>query len=89
MKVVNTKITVLDINLFKQFLDHYNITGVFVGVHSVRINTNQVDNFIQYVYDPNNDTTSELTVLSLKHGSLEKAYLRARYTSRELENLDL
>jgi hypothetical protein len=88
MKVVNTKITVLDINLFKQFLEHYKITGVFVGVHSKRINVNQIDNFIQYAYDENDNAMSDVTALCLKHGSLEKAFLKTRYSARELEILD-
>ena len=89
MKVVNTNITVLDLNLFKQFLEYYKISSVFVGVHSKRINNHQVDNFIQYAYDENDPNTSEVTLLALKHGSLEKAFIKSRYSEKEIENLDL
>jgi hypothetical protein len=88
MKVVNTGITVLDLNMFKQFLEHHNITCVFVGIHSVRINSFQVDNYIQYAYDENGDDAADLTALLLKYGNLEKAFLKARYSERELEKQD-
>lgn len=89
MKVVNTKISVLDLNYFKQFLEHHKITGVFVGIHSIRKTVHQVDNYIQYVYNDDDVTMSELVTMTLKYGSLENAFLKARYTARERENLDL
>lgn len=87
MKVVKTKLTVLDLNPFQRFLDHHEIRGVFLGVYEERVNSHQVNNLIQYVYDNDNDTLGALVTLSLKYGSLEKAFLRARYTEREIEEM--
>ncbi|HEY6437916.1 MAG TPA: hypothetical protein VIY47_15105 [Ignavibacteriaceae bacterium] len=79
MKAVKTKISVLDMNMFQQFLDYHEIKGVFVGFYGLRVNPYQTDNYIQYVYDDDSDTVGGIVTLSLIHGSLEKAFLKARY----------
>jgi hypothetical protein len=87
MKVVKTKLSVLDINQFQNFLNHHEIRGVFIGIHSVRKNYYQIDNLIQYVYDDDNDTMAAIVSLTLKHGSLEKAFLKVRYSDKEIEEM--
>jgi hypothetical protein len=79
MNIIKTNLTVLDINPFQMFLAHHRITGVFVGIHSKRVNAHQTDNFIQYVYDNDNESTPTITALSLQYGSLEKAFETVRY----------
>jgi hypothetical protein len=86
MKSVKTKLSVSDLGAFQRFLEHYEIIGVFVGIYEVRVNNFQINNLIHYVYDEDN-TTSTLTMLALKYGSVEKAFLRARYTEREVEEM--
>jgi hypothetical protein len=87
MKAVKTHLSVSEINSFQRFLEHHQICGVFVGVYGKRINDNRVDNFIQYVYDDDNDTMGAIVSLSLRFGSLEKAFLLVRYTEREVEEM--
>lgn len=88
MHTVKTGISVIDMNTFKMFLSAANIKDVIVGMHQVRINKYQVDNFIEYSYSDKEDTMVDLTSITLRYGSLELAFIDFLKKVNRIPSLD-
>jgi hypothetical protein len=75
MHSIRTKLTVLETQLFKLFLEANDMKRVTVGHYADRVNNFQVDNRICYAYtDTDLEAVASMTYMKLKYGSVEQAY---------------
>lgn len=85
MHSIRTNISVIETREFKFFLEANDMKDVNVGSYDIRRNNFQLEHFICYAYtDTNEDIVSNLTYITLKHGSLENAFRHYRNTLREI-----